>query len=174
LGHVCILIAADEVRARCFFGLFVARPEYLTAKGNRDGKKTLSAAGIAHVMWVFCDRPYPPNFWRTVPPDAVERIFAGKSGNARVLALFREVQNIPISRATVEAVARQNDFMRRIRSDNGKGTRDRLMAEGILLLSGIYDGPLIRALGLPVGDFVSYRIKGELDRSLAQAAGWDV
>jgi hypothetical protein len=174
LGHVCILIAADEVRARCYFGLFLARSEHLTVKGNRDGKKTLSAAGIAHVLWIFCDHPYPANFWRMIAPDAVERIFAGKGGNARVMALFREVQGVAISRGTVEGVARQSDFMRRIRSDNGKGARDRLATEGILLLSGTYDGPLIRALGLPMGDFVSYRIKGEIDRSLAQAAGWDV
>ncbi len=174
VGHACILIAADEVRARCFLGLFVARPEHLTAKGNRDGKKTLSAAGIAHVLWVFRDHPYPANFWRTVAPDAVDRIFSGKDGNARVMALFREAQGVAVSRSTVEGVARQSDFMRRIRSDKGRGARDRLETEGILLLSGAYDGPLIRALGLPMGDFVSYRIKGETDRSLARASGWKV
>lgn len=172
LGHVCILIAADELRARCYFGLFVARPEYLTGAGNRDGKKSLSASGKAHVLWIFSDHPYPPNFWRTIPAASVERIVSGRTGNDRVMALFREVQGIPVTRETVEGVARQKDFMRRIRADNGRGTRDLLAAEGILLLSGKYDGPLIRALGLPTGDFVAHTPANAQQLALARAAGW--
>ena len=42
------------------------------------------------------------NFWRTVPPKAVNRIFSGNSGNARVMALYREVQGGPISRDRVQ------------------------------------------------------------------------
>jgi hypothetical protein len=175
LGHVCILIAADELRARCYFGLFVARLDYLTkGKGNRDGKKTLSAAGFAHVLWIFADHAYPPNFWRTIPAASVDRIVSGRTGNDRVMALFREVQGIPVTRETVEGVARQKDFMRRIRADNGRGTRDLLAAEGILLLSGKYDGPLIRALGLPTGDFVAHTPAGAHELDLARAAGWQV
>ena len=174
LGHVCVLIAADELRARCYFGLFVARTEYLTGAGNRDGKKSLSAAGKAHVLWIFADHPYPPNFWRTIPAASVDRIVSGRTGNDRVMALFREVQGIPVTRETVEGVARQKDFMRRIRADNGRGTRDLLAAEGILLLSGKYDGPLIRALGLPMGDFVAHTPTSAHEFALAQAAGWQV
>jgi Restriction endonuclease NaeI len=174
LGHVCILIAADEARARCYFGLFVARPEYLTGAGNRDGKKSLSAFGKAHVLWIFADHPYPPNFWRTIPAASVDRIVSGRTGNDRVMALFREVQGIPVTRETVEGVARQKDFMRRIRADNGRGTRDLLAAEGILLLSGKYDGPLIRALGLPTGDFVAHTPASAHELALARAAGWQV
>lgn len=159
IGHPCILVAADEIRARCYLGLIVARPEYLTTGTNRDAKKTVSAAGFAHIRWIFADHPYPPNFWRTIPAASVERIVSGRTGNDRVMALFREVQDVPISRDTVEGVARQKDFMRRIRADGGQGTRDRLAAEGILLLSGKYDGPQIRALGLPMGDFIAHRLK---------------
>ena len=174
LGHVCILIAADEPRARCYFGLFVARTEYLTGAGNRDGKKSLSAAGKAHVLWIFADHPYPPNFWRTIPAASVDRIVSGRTGNDRVMALFRDVQGIPVTRETVEGVARQKDFMRRIRADNGRGTRDLLAAEGILLLSGKYDGPLIRALGLPMGDFVAHTPANAQELALARASGWRV
>ncbi|WP_128516590.1 NaeI family type II restriction endonuclease [Tabrizicola thermarum] len=174
VGHPCILVAADEDRARCALGLVVARPEYLTAGANRDAKRSIARPQFQHILWIFADHPYPPNFWRTVPPDAVERIFTGNSGNARVMALFREVRGVPISRETVEAVARQKDFMRRIRSDDGRGTRDRLAAEGILLLSGTYDGPLIRRLGLPLGDFVSYRPTAPDELAAARAAGWRV
>ncbi|WP_370313644.1 NaeI family type II restriction endonuclease [Sagittula sp.] len=175
LGHPCILVAADEVRARCYMGLIVAKPEYLHGgKGNRDVKRGVSAAGFANILWIFADQPYPPNFWRTVPPDAVDRIFSGSSGNARVMSLFREVQGVPVSRETVQGVARQKDFMRRIRADDGKGTRDKLAAEGILLLSSTYDGPLMRALGLPDGDFVSYTPTTADELDAAREAGWPV
>ncbi len=149
IDHPCILVAADEKRALCYLGLFVARLEYLTAGQNKDAKKSISALGFADIYWLLKDHPYPSNFWRTVPSDVVERIFFGKSGNERMIALFREIPNVPITRDVVEAVAQQKDFMRRIRSDKGRGTRDRLAIEGILLLSGDYDATLIEELKLP-------------------------
>ncbi len=174
IGHPCILVAADEIRSRCYLGIFVARPEYLTASANRDAKKSISAAGFSHIRWIFADHPYPPNFWRTIPSPSVDRIVSGRTGNDRVVALFREVQGIPISRETVEGVARQRDFMRRIRSDNGRGTRDLLEKEGILLLSGKYDKELIRALGLPHGDFIGYTPSTFEEKLAAREAGWHV
>ncbi len=170
VDHPCILVAADEVRATCYLGLIVARPDYLTLGQNKDSKKSISALGFANILWLLLDHPYPPNFWRTVAPDTVERIFAGKSGNQRMASLFREVQRQPISRDVVEAVAQQQDFMRRIRSDSGRGTRDYLAKEGILLLSGHYDAPLIAALGLPAcsgSEFVSYKLVVENETALA-------
>lgn len=174
VDHPCILVAADEVRATCFLGLIMACPEYLTLGQNKDSKKSISALGFANIFWLLLDHPYPPNFWRTVPPDVIERIFAGKSGNQRMANLFREVQREPITRDVVEAVAQQQDFMRRIRSDNGRGTRDHLAREGILLLSGHYDGPLITALGLPEcsgSEFVSYRPMTHEEADMAGAHG---
>ncbi len=176
VDHPCILVAADEVRAACYLGLVVARPDYLTLGQNKDSKKSISALGFANIMWLLLDHPYPPNFWRTVPPDVIERIFAGKSGNQRMANLFREVQRQPITRDVVEAVAQQQDFMRRIRSDNGRGTRDHLAREGILLLSGHYDAPLISALGLPRclgSEFISYELENESDTTLAISHGFD-
>lgn len=158
IGSPCLLLAADEQRARCYFGLFYADLEYLTAGNNQDKKKQVSATGFENIMWLFCDHPLKPNFWRTVSVQAAEAISSSRSGNDRVVALFREVQNRPISRDVVEATARQKDFMRRLRADNGRGARDRLAAEGILLLSGAYDAPFIKALGLSEidrSDFIS-------------------
>lgn len=149
VDQICLLVAADEARAACYLGLIVARPDVLTRSQNRDAKKSVAAAGFAQILWLLCDHPYPPNFWRDVAPDAVARIFAGRSGNQRMATLFREIRNQPITRDVVAAVARQHDFMRRIRADNGQGTRDILAREGILLLSGQFDAPLIAALGLP-------------------------
>lgn len=174
IDNPCILVAADEVRAVCYLGLFVARPDYLTLGQNKDSKKSVSALGFANILWLLLDHPYPPNFWRTVPPDVVDRIFAGQSGNQRMANLFREVQGEPITRDVVEAVAQQQDFMRRIRSDNGRGTRDHLAREGILLLSGHYDAPLIAALDLPTcsgSEFVSYRPVSQQEADLAEVYG---
>ena len=174
IDHPCILVAADEARAVCFLGLIVARPDYLTTGQNRDAKKSVSAQGFANIKWVLLDQPYPPNFWRQVQPDVIDRIFAGKSGNQRMAALFREVQQQPITRDVVQAVAQQQDFMRRIRSDNGRGTRDHLAREGILLLSGHYDAPLIAALGLPAcsaSEFVSYRPVSQAQVDMAARSG---
>nr|WP_214650074.1 NaeI family type II restriction endonuclease [Palleronia pontilimi] len=144
----CIVVAADEVQARCYMGLIVARADHLTAGQNKDAKRSVSAHGFAQILWLVERHPYPPNFWRTVDPDTVARIFAGDTGNARMAQLFREIQRRPIARDVVEAVARQRDFMRRIRSDKGRGTRDILAREGVLLLSGQYDAALIAELGL--------------------------
>jgi hypothetical protein len=174
VDHPCILVAADEARARCYLGLIMARPEYLTLGQNKDAKKTVSASGFAHILWLLRDHPYPANFWRGVAPEVVDHIFAGTSGNRRMATLFREVQQVAITRDVVEAVAQQHDFMRRIRSDNGRGTRDLLAREGILLLSGHFDAPLIDALDLPPcssSEFVSYRPTTEAEVDIARAHG---
>lgn len=174
VGNPCVLVAADEVRAVSYLGLAVARPEYLTVGQNKDSKKSISAVGFANILWLLNEHPYPPNFWRTVPTDVIGRIFDGESGNRRVMALFREVQRVPITRDVIEAVAQQQDFMRRIRADNNKGTRDHLAREGVLLLSGHYDAPLIKALGLPRctgSEFVSYKPSTPAEVKIAAEAG---
>ena len=174
IDHPCILVAADEKRAMCFLGLIVAKLDYLTAGQNKDAKKSVSAEGFANILWLLKERPYPPNFWQTVPSDAIERIFSGSSGNQRMASLFREVQDTPIKREVVEAVAKQKDFMRRIRSDNGRGTRDILLRESILLLSGDFDAGLIKQLGLPEcsgSEFISYQVKTAQDVDLASKHG---
>lgn len=158
-GKPCLLVAADEKRARCYFGLFYADLAYLSIGKNQDKKKQITASGFANIMWLFCDHPLKPNFWRTISVQAAEAISSSRTGNDRVATLFKEVQGRPISRDVVEATARQKDFMRRIRADKGRGTRDRLAAEGILLLSGAYDGQIIKAIGLPPiqrTDFISH------------------
>ena len=174
INNPCILVAADEVRAICYLGLFVARLDYLTLSQKKKKKKSVSALGFTNILWLLREHPYPSNFWRTVPPDAIEKIFSGGSGSRRMTALFREVQNVPISRNVVEAVAQQQDFMRRIRSDKGRGARDQLAKEGILLLSGTYDAPLILALGLPhcsASEFLSHHAISSNEIKLAASHG---
>lgn len=175
VGSPAVLLSANEVKARCGFGLVVVRPEYLRPGANQDKKRSLAAASHVNIWWLLRDYPYPPNFWRTVDPDAVARIFAGQSGNARMITLFKEVQGRAISRKVVEEVGAQKDFMRRVRADGPRGTRGKLLAEGLVLLSGTYDVGLIQQLGLPdIGpsDFISYRLRDENDRQLAIGAGY--
>ena len=74
----------------------------------------------------------------------------------------------------IEATARQKDFMRRIRADGGRGTRDLLAREGILLMSGKYDGALIKGLQLrDVGpsEFISHTPRTEAERAAAARYG---
>lgn len=180
LGHVCILMGADEKKAVCYMGLFVARPEYLSLSTNQDRKRTISGEGFGHIRWLLRGHPYPPNFWRTVSAASIEAIVAGRTGNERLKALFRYVQERPIVRRVIEeAAAPQKDFMRRIRADGeGKsGTRSDLAKEGILVLSGNYNGDLIRALGLATtgpSEFISRTVRTEDEAKLARHHGFPV
>ncbi len=154
-----------------------ARPEYLTAGANRDAKKGVSKEGFRNILWLLRGVPYPRTFWATISGESIERIVGGKSGNDRMTALFREAQGLPISRTIVEAVAKQKDFMRRIRSDSGGGARDRLLREEILLLSGNYDAETIQALGLPAcegSEFISLKVKNQRERQIVRSAGFDI
>lgn len=174
-GHPCLVIAADEERSLCYVGLILIRPAILHGgDGNRDTKRGITAEGFANILWLLCEHPYPPNFWRTVAPAAIERITSARSGNDRVIALFEEVQERPISRDVIDATARQKDFTRRTRADNGRGSRDKLLERGILLLTGTKHPELIAALGLPFcrrGEYVSYTPKTDEEWKLAEAAG---
>lgn len=174
VDHPCILVAADEARALCYLGLVVARLEYLTTGKNKDSKRSISAQGFQNILWLLCEHPYPANFWRTVPSDAITRIFSGQSGNQRMANLFRDVRDTPITRDVVEAVAQQKDFMRRIRSDKGRGTRDILAREGIALLSGDFDAGLIAQLSLPPcsgSEFISYKAGSQQEAQIIREFG---
>lgn len=174
-GHPCLIIAADEERSLCYMGLIVIRPEVMHGgEGNRDAKRGISAEGFEQIFWLLCEHPYLPNFWRTVSKDAIERITSARSGNERVMALFEEVQGRAISRDVIDATARQKDFTRRTRADNGRGSRDKLLEKGILLLTGTKHPALIEALGLPFcrrGEYISHTPVDDAQWALAEKAG---
>lgn len=162
----CFLIKSDEKKALCSLGLIVARYEYLN-KPNRDGKGTISKAGMEYVLWLLHDHPYPPNIWENVPKNKVQRIFEPKAGAERLVRLFTEMQNTPVSRNTIEGIAQQKDYMKRLRKNGG--ARDKLAKKGIALLSGAYDKKLIKALGLPVcgrDEFIAYHAKTSEEKKL--------
>lgn len=166
-GHICLLITADDEQSSWSAALIRVRQEYLRARPNRDSKRQLSAAGRLRIrqLWPRHGR-LARNLFLQMDPRVRERVFGAKAGRgaqhgqARTNELFRSVQRQIIRRAEVATVARQDDFMKRVRGNGG--ARTTLMAEGILVLGHQDNDPLVAAaLGLPVprkGEFVSARV----------------
>jgi hypothetical protein len=172
IGHPCILVKIDEESALFSFGLFVARREALSSGTNKDGKSSISKVGRDRIHWMVKDGAYPKNFWQDLDPKIRRAITSPESGIKRVDALFRLVRATPISRTTVLAAARQKDAMKRLRKNGG--ARDLLARDGIALLSGHFDSPLIKTLGLPKcgkDEFISFSPTAESDKSLLRRAG---
>ena len=73
--------------------------------------------------------------------------------------LFEHCVGIPVSRVQVDAIAAQDDFMRRIR--RGGGARDILAPKGIAILYSEIDRDLMLRLGLNFGyrEFLSFKPK---------------
>lgn len=147
LGKPCILVASDEPRRTFFLGIIVAREEHLTAGANQDKKRSVSVVGHQNIHWLIENEHYAPSFWSVIGEHRTQRIMRGSSGTERVATLFREVQQTPINRDIVQAVAQQKDYMKRLRKNGG--ARDVLAREQIAILSGNYDNNLIAELDLP-------------------------
>lgn len=147
IDQICILIAADEERALCYLGLLKTKREYLTESTNQDSKASVSKSGFENIDWLIAECPYPANFWRGIPQSKRKTIFAARGGANRLVTLFEEIQRTPIHRSVVADVARQMDYMKRLRANGG--AKDTLLKKGILLLGGKYDSDKIKKLGLP-------------------------
>jgi hypothetical protein len=146
--EVCLLLSCSEASATFSAGLIVARAQNLNLGLNRDKKRTVSKEGRSRSRWMFRDEPYPPNFWASVPPKDAARIMdLSASGAERIRRLFTALPGRPISRKVIESVARQKDYMKRLRHNGG--ARDALEKDGYKLLSGAYDAQEIRSRGLP-------------------------
>lgn len=154
----CILVASDEERHTCYFGIFVAHLANLTTGLNQDQKRSVSSAGFANIHWLLANEPYPPSFWAIVGEHKTHNIMRGRTGNERIESLFREIQKYAIHRDIVQAVAQQKDYMKRLRKNGG--ARDTLAHEGIAVLSGKYDSWLITSLNLGIvgpDEFISFK-----------------
>lgn len=172
MGHPCILLKSQENTSLCSFGIIVIRDEILNPGKNRDGKRTISRAGLAQVHWLLKDEPYPENFWEKLDTETRLAIITPRGGTERLANLFRKVQSRPISRLLVQAVAQQDDYMKRIRRNGG--ARDVLAPEGIALLWGQKDKLLIQKLGLPAcgpDEFISFKPEKPEHAQLLREAG---
>lgn len=171
IAQLCILLRVNEIDSTCAVGLARARPAYLRAGLNRDAKTSFSAAGTRNIWWIARDFPYTPNFWTQIDPALRQRIMAPKGGTARLVALFENCLETPVSRVLIASIAAQDDFMKRVRRNGG--ARDLLAPKGIAILYAENDRKLMEALGITFGtrEFVSYRAKDDAERHMLKSAG---
>ncbi|MFD5510543.1 NaeI family type II restriction endonuclease [Streptomyces sp. NPDC127051] len=160
VGHLCLLVWADDCRSLWSAGLLRIAPELLNGGSNRDMKLTIKAEHRTKILWLWRDAELPENTLLHMDPDDREAVFAQKSGQARLNELFRRAQRRRIGRNVVRTVAQQKDYMKRVRGNGG--SRSSLSREGIIIM-GDYRAhqEIARQLALPVpqeGDFVSARI----------------
>lgn len=157
LDQFCILLRVNEASAKCAFGLVRARQQYLRTSQNRDAKTSFSAAGTANIWWLVSDFDYTPNFWSRIEEPLRDQIMSAGKASKRLAALFEHCLGIPVSRVQVAAIAAQDDFMKRLRRNNG--ARDLLAPKGIAILYSETDRDLMVRLGLKFGyrEFVSCR-----------------
>ncbi|PYC80538.1 restriction endonuclease [Streptomyces tateyamensis] len=159
-GELLLVVWASGSEAKWCAGLVRARPELLNPGGNRDGKRTLNAAGKNSVRCLFKDAPLQDNVLLRLPPEDITAIFSHKGGQRRLDELFLRAQRRLVSRSVVATVAMQEDYMRRVRG--GGSSRTRLRPRGIVIL-GDYSshGEVAQRLGLAVpqaGESLSARL----------------
>lgn len=160
MGHLCLLVWADDYKSRWSAGLLRIHDEWLNRGNNRDMKLTVKAEHRNKILWIRHQAELPENVLLHMNPDDRAAVFALKSGQARLNELFRRVQGRRIGRNIVRSVAQQKDYMKRVRGNGG--SRSALRDEGILIM-GDYDShkEIARGLGLPIpqeGEFVSIRV----------------
>jgi hypothetical protein len=143
----CLVIASDEMTHNCWLGLIVAREAYLNA-GNRDQKRSVSAAAFCNILWLIEGAAYPESRWTGLNMGRIRELRKIRGGKRRAVAFFSENLRKPIHRVVIQSLLfNQHDYMKRLRTNGG--ARDELRKRGIALLSGIYDSALIVELGLP-------------------------
>lgn len=159
--HVCLLVSASDTATPTWsMGLVRASAGHLNLGANRDAKSTLNTAGRNAITWIQQNAPLPVNILLTLSNVEIERIFSETSGQRRLSELFRCALGKVIGRAAVATVAKQKDYMKRIRANGG--ARTILKPEGIIVL-GQYGShvAVARSLGIPIpgpGDSVAIRV----------------
>lgn len=169
----CILIRSNETTLRCWLGVIFARDAYLTAGANRDGKRSISAAGRGNILWILDGVQYPAGHWEGIDTQRFRELREVTGGARRVSAFLRENIGIKIHRSVIQALLYdQLDYMKRIRGNGG--ARDILALEGIAVLSGAYDADLARQLGYGVlvrDEVLAVRPQNEQQANLLRHTG---
>lgn len=159
VGQLCLVLNASDAQALWSAGVVRAREELLGAP-NRDRKRRLTAAGRESVTWLWIEANFPSNVLLQISEELADSILSLTSGQKRVNELFRRVQRRVIPRGTVATVARQSDYMKRVRANGG--ARSHLRDEGIVIFGDYGSHAKLAAnLGLPIpakGEFVSARL----------------
>ncbi|WP_374774178.1 NaeI family type II restriction endonuclease [Streptomyces sp. NBC_01310] len=161
VGHLCLLVWADDYQSRWSAGLLRIKEEWLNRGNNRDMKLTVKAEHRNKILWLFHQAALPENVLLHLSEGTRDAVLSFSSGQKRVNELFRRVQNRRIGRGVVRTVAQQSDYMARVREAKGRA-RTVLREEGILI-PGHYSShqSVARALGAEVprpGELVSFRV----------------
>ncbi|WP_086792999.1 NaeI family type II restriction endonuclease [Streptomyces thermovulgaris] len=159
-GHICLLVWADDYKSRWSAGLFRVREEWLNQGTNRDAKLTIKSEHRNKILWLWHDAELPENILLHMNPSDRKAVFSSTSGQQRLNELFRRVQKRRIGRNVVRTVARQKDYMKRVRGNGG--SRSALRPEGILIM-GDYESHRAVAMQLGLlppreGEFISVRV----------------
>ncbi|MCX5343366.1 NaeI family type II restriction endonuclease [Streptomyces atratus] len=171
LDEICLVVWADDHEERGLWsaGLFRADRQKLTVsgnitkKGNRDGKFRLTRDHHSMITWLWRREPLKENLLLHLDPPLQSKILAPRSGQGKVNELFRQIQRRRIDRNVVRTLARQYDYMARVRDDkNGTRARPALRQEGIIIAGDSTNHRAVaEALGGPVpekGEFVSFKV----------------
>ncbi|HSG70790.1 MAG TPA: NaeI family type II restriction endonuclease [Planctomycetaceae bacterium] len=160
MGHLCLLIWADDQLSRWRLGIVRIEEAILSKGGNRDSKRSISASGRERIQWIFEDAPLPPNILLQLPRETIDEIMALPNGQQRIDQIFRVAQQMRIGRGVIATLGQQDDYMKRVRGNGG--SRTRLKPEGIIIL-GHYEEHrrIAQSLGVPApsrGEMVSVRV----------------
>ncbi|MGW6890451.1 NaeI family type II restriction endonuclease [Streptomyces chartreusis] len=164
MGHLCLLVWADDYKSRWSAGIFRVREEWLNTGSNRDKKLTLKAQyRTSKVFWIWHEAKLPENVLLQLPESTRNQILlkGPRKGQQRVIELFRRVRNRRIGRGAVRTAAQQLDYMARIREGEHRA-RTVLREEGIVIAGPYSKHRLIaQQVGAEVpqrGEFVSFRL----------------
>lgn len=147
--HLSLVAWADDVASKWSLGIVRVTAEILNLGSNRDAKRTISRSGQQAITWIFPEFALPANILLHLDRATVDSIMALRSGQRRINALFRATLGKLVGRGVVATVARQDDYMKRVRVNGG--ARTALRPEGIVVL-GQYQAHarVAKGLGLPV------------------------
>ncbi|KAA0141016.1 restriction endonuclease [Gimesia chilikensis] len=160
VGHLCILLSANDESSRWSMGIVRISTEILNQGRNRDSKRNIGAHGRDNIVWIFKDAELKPNILLQLPRDTVEAIMDLPTGQKRINEIFRVAQGKVIGRGVIATLGQQEDYMKRVRGNGG--SRGKLKSEGIIIL-GQYERhrQIAKELGLPIpdkGESVSIRV----------------
>ncbi|MFI1102485.1 NaeI family type II restriction endonuclease [Streptomyces melanogenes] len=163
-GHICLLMSADDHAATFRVGLVRIGAESINPGKNRDKKSGLSRTGRDGIEWLVAEGKLPKNLLLHLPENTRNNILHPTSGQGRVNAVFLHALRRKIHRRVIQTLAQQEDYMARIRDDNGNSrARPALRRHGIIILGGTLQKhrEIASALGGPVperDEFVSFCI----------------
>ena len=160
-GQVILVATANDENSLWSLGLVRVNEANRRTSTNRDGKTGLSMVGRQAIRWLFRNAEFAPNVLLQLDEDSIKKIYAKKTGQAKLDELFRQAEGRRIHRNTIATVAKQQDYMKRVRANGG--SRSNLRAEGYLIPSGDYRAhrEVAAAFGVVVpspGEVVSFRV----------------